>query len=404
MTPFDSDLRRGLMDANLAQYERLLKTANSAEMDFSPSYLRERTRMLADPFGWARRRGRSARNRAARSAACVLLACTLAFGALMAASPTVRAAVLNWLREFGGDSVTYTTNPYVSQRAPEGAALQDWQVTWLPEGYTLWDLYATPTFSKWFFLSDETGDSLDFGCSTPAGNSQVQIGTVPDPEGVREQINVHGCAADYYAGGGEQLLVWETPEGFLLRLLAQGSMDRETLLKIAESAACYRDDTPAYEMGWVPPDFHDMDSPRGNGAFRQEWVRRGAILSWQYLVRPPCPFAAPEGAPEEVTVNGLPGRFWASPEEPEVSEGPDNSVTQFGDITMTVGTAPGEETTSTLMWEDPETGAAFCLRGELEKSDLLRMAESVRRRETPVEPVQPGSSKTVTETAGGDAP
>ena len=369
MHHFDEWLRDALMDANLLQFEKVLAEAGAQSFDFSPKYLRERTRMLADPFGWARRRGRSARNRAARSAACVLLACTLAFGALMAASPTVRAAVLNWLREFGGDSVTYTTNPYVSQRAPEGAALQDWQVTWLPEGYTLWDLYATPTFSKWFFLSDETGDSLDFGCSTPAGNSQVQIGTVPDPEGVREQINVHGCAADYYAGGGEQLLVWETPEGFLLRLLAQGSMDRETLLKIAESAACYRDDTPAYEMGWVPPDFHDMDSPRGNGAFRQEWVR-----------------------------------FWASPEEPEVSEGPDNSVTQFGDITMTVGTAPGEETTSTLMWEDPETGAAFCLRGELEKSDLLRMAESVRRRETPVEPVQPGSSKTVTETAGGDAP
>ena len=352
MHHFDEWLRDALMDANLLQFEKVLAEAGAQSFDFSPKYLRERTRMLADR----------------------------------------QVPAFNQGVHIGAG------------QAPEGAALQDWQVTWLPEGYTLWDLYATPTFSKWFFLSDETGDSLDFGCSTPAGNSQVQIGTVPDPEGVREQINVHGCAADYYAGGGEQLLVWETPEGFLLRLLAQGSMDRETLLKIAESAACYRDDTPAYEMGWVPPDFHDMDSPRGNGAFRQEWVRRGAILSWQYLVRPPCPFAAPEGAPEEVTVNGLPGRFWASPEEPEVSEGPDNSVTQFGDITMTVGTAPGEETTSTLMWEDPETGAAFCLRGELEKSDLLRMAESVRRRETPVEPVQPGSSKTVTETAGGDAP
>ena len=76
----------------------------------------------------------------------------------------------------------------------------------------------------------------------------------------------------------------------------------------------------------------------------------------------------------------------------------------FGSITAGVSSAPEEEITSTLMWEDPETGAAFCLRGELEKSDLLRMAESVRRRETPVEPVQPGSSKTVTETAGGDAP
>ena len=58
MTPFDSDLRRGLMDANLAQYERLLKTANSAEMDFSPSYLRERTRLLADPWSWVKRRER----------------------------------------------------------------------------------------------------------------------------------------------------------------------------------------------------------------------------------------------------------------------------------------------------------------------------------------------------------
>ena len=54
MTQFDSSLRRALMDANLAQYERALRNADSA--DFSPAYLRERMRLLADPWGWMRRR------------------------------------------------------------------------------------------------------------------------------------------------------------------------------------------------------------------------------------------------------------------------------------------------------------------------------------------------------------
>ena len=56
MTQFDASLRRGLMDANLAQYERVLQGADAAEADFSPAYLRERTRLLADPWGWMRRR------------------------------------------------------------------------------------------------------------------------------------------------------------------------------------------------------------------------------------------------------------------------------------------------------------------------------------------------------------
>jgi len=61
MTRFDELLRRGLMDANLVQYERILQQADSAEPDFSPRYLRERTRMLADPWGWVRRRRRGKR-------------------------------------------------------------------------------------------------------------------------------------------------------------------------------------------------------------------------------------------------------------------------------------------------------------------------------------------------------
>lgn len=56
MTQFDILLRRALMDANLAQYQRALQNAEAKEPDFSPGYLRERMRLLADPWGWGRRR------------------------------------------------------------------------------------------------------------------------------------------------------------------------------------------------------------------------------------------------------------------------------------------------------------------------------------------------------------
>lgn len=384
MRNFDQWLRDALMDANLAQFENVLADADARAFDFSPQYLRERTRMLADPFGWAKRRSRSGGSRGARSAACAVLVCALALGALIAASPTVRAAVLNWLREFRGDTVAYSTAPYVSRTAPEDAASQDWQITWLPEGYTLWDFYATSSLSKWSFLSVETGDSLDFSCSAPGGDSRIEFDVISGPEEAWESVFIQGQTADYYAGDRKQLLVWETPEGFLLRLLAGGTIDRDTLVKVAESAACCGGDTPAYEMGWVPPDFRGIDSLYGNGVYHQEWARRGVILSWKYVVQPACPFTAPEREPESVTVNGLPGRFWASLETAsEVPDRPDDFTSDVNGVTIISGVSTGDDTSSTLMWEDPETGAAFCLQGELERADLLRMAESVRRKTSP---------------------
>lgn len=56
MTQFDILLRQALMDANLAQYRRALQSVEAKEPDFSPVYLRERMRVLADPQGWGRRR------------------------------------------------------------------------------------------------------------------------------------------------------------------------------------------------------------------------------------------------------------------------------------------------------------------------------------------------------------
>jgi len=56
MTRFEDCLRRGLMDANVAQYEYAIRKIESRELDASPKYCRERMRLLADPWTWAKRR------------------------------------------------------------------------------------------------------------------------------------------------------------------------------------------------------------------------------------------------------------------------------------------------------------------------------------------------------------
>ena len=141
MRQFDEMLRRGLMEANLAQYETVLEKLPDWEIDFSPKYRRERMRLLADPWNWVRRRARPMWKRAARTAACVVLACTVALGALMAVSPTVRAAVTRWFREtFEG--YTYYTGPAPEEEEiPPEESFPAFRPTWVPEGYVLAQVY-----------------------------------------------------------------------------------------------------------------------------------------------------------------------------------------------------------------------------------------------------------------------
>ena len=134
MSNFESTLRQALMDANLLQFEAVLNGADAMEPDFSPKYCRERMRMLTDPFVWLKRRCRPVWKKALRNIACVLLACALTLGSLMAVSPTVRAAVLNWLKEISYYGIHYVLNGGDSKVYEE---VPTWRPTWLPENWLL---------------------------------------------------------------------------------------------------------------------------------------------------------------------------------------------------------------------------------------------------------------------------
>ena len=399
---FDALLRDALLEAGWRECAPVWEAAE--EPDFSLDYRRWRTRLLADPFAWAKNRLRPLWIRALRTAACILLACSLTLGALMVASPTVRAAVLNWLREISGNLITYSTD----QPAETETLPSRWRITWLPEGWTLQDLLVS--VEKYQGPSEK--GHLTYACYPPGGTDlTTHVDGVTDADAVRETVQVQGNDADYYESDGTRMLLWENAEGFLFLLQGDWFLDQETLLRIAGSITEYTGAETAYEVGWVPETYEPLYRDERIGAAQEVWTWNGVSLTWRYVTDPICPFLLPDGESEEVSVGDVTAQFWAA-EEPAGDAGsteitvngqdvePDGSATSIGSVTITVSGELEESQTSALLWTAPDTHTTFLLEGALSREDLLRMAESVA--ETAPEPTPPSHHAMVTAgTAGG---
>ena len=96
MTRFDALLRQGLMDANLAQYERVLQQAETEDPEFSPQYLRARMRLLADPWNWGKKQPRPVLRRGISRGIAVAIA------VLLLATAVVAVTAPLWITFFGG--------------------------------------------------------------------------------------------------------------------------------------------------------------------------------------------------------------------------------------------------------------------------------------------------------------
>ena len=401
---FDALLRDALLDANWLECRTVWEEAE--EPDFSPTYLRWRRNLLADPFGFVKRKLRPVWVRALRMAACIVLACAVTLGTLMAVSPTVRAAVLNWLREISGNYMTYTSG----QTAQTDALPSNWRVTWLPEGWELWELSS----NSQIYEEPSSQGGLTFACAPP-GDSQMatNVYDVEDADVVRSTIQVQGADADYYESEGYRVLLWENEAGFLFLLRNTGGLAEEDFLKVAESVSYYEGSGTAYVLDWASEDYEPLNRYELIGACTEEWINDAdqVLLTWQYITDPVCSFATPEGEPEEIPLgNGVTAQYWAAAEsfqgEPatviingEEMELDGSTITVNG-FTITVGTDPGEASSSTLLWTGPDSDTTFLLQGILSRENLLDMARSLR--EVPANPSPPSHNILFSEgTAGG---
>lgn len=126
---FEVLVRQALLQANREEWEPIL--ASGPAFCPSPRYLSREKKLLAAPFRCAKKQTRPLWKKALQAAACFILLVSVAFGGLMAVSPTARAWVQQIFTEWFGDHVRFTFSGNAGQET--GA----WKTGYLPEGFAL---------------------------------------------------------------------------------------------------------------------------------------------------------------------------------------------------------------------------------------------------------------------------
>lgn len=216
----DRRIRDALLLAARAEYASL---PGEEEPELSPALRRKMRPLLADPFG----RRRRVRRAVGRTAAAAVLALSVSFGALMAASPDARA----WVQRMTVQLLEkYTAIRFAGESGLPGQ-LGDWAPTWLPDGYELTMESQFPTRTQLSF-ENAFGNFIDFNFSTSDTNFSFD-----NEHQIPQTVSVHGNPAYLLLSsvpGQESSLVWsDEASGVAFSLVSDLPFDN--LIKIAES-------------------------------------------------------------------------------------------------------------------------------------------------------------------------
>ena len=124
----DQLMQRVLLDAIKSDCEK----ENSVVPSFEPSlrYQRSLAAMIADPLKWAHKRTKPLWKKVLQKVAIVLIVFSLSLGSLMAVSPNIRAAVVNWVTEWYETHITFR---YLG--TPTEDEMPEYTIGALPNGY-----------------------------------------------------------------------------------------------------------------------------------------------------------------------------------------------------------------------------------------------------------------------------
>lgn len=223
-----SALRELFLDA--AAVEFAAELSNTKPVAVSPRFERQMNAMLTDPQRWATRRVRPLWKKCVQTAAALLLVCSLSLGALMAVSPAVRAAVINWVTEW---YETYILYRYSGEQI--SGELPKYEITDLPEGYVETERIEMPEYFCVTYKNEE-GQWLRFAYSYMQQGSALDILT----EGVEvRDITVNGFDSQIFLSldpKNDNTLTWIDPSANL-QFTVDAFLDESAILHIAESVA-----------------------------------------------------------------------------------------------------------------------------------------------------------------------
>lgn len=227
---WDERLRAALLEAARLDGEADF-AALSGEPDFSQDYLRERERLLRDPFRYAKRRSRSRRKAVLWYAACALMTLCLSAVLVLATNPAARAWGVQMWSTWHPEYTEYNFQGDGTEPAPLGV----WRPTYVPEGYVERDSAHYPELSYIDYKNREgTLLSLTY---FPLGEQGSIL--LDNEHSTLHPAKVNGLNADLYVAiepDDPSTVIW-VDAGAEVVFSLHGILSKEELLYMAESVA-----------------------------------------------------------------------------------------------------------------------------------------------------------------------
>jgi len=221
-----------------AEFEELLTKAlyRAAELDAeetpsdteleelvkpSKKFQRKMRTLLRNPNKYAHNARRPTHVKIMRIAATFLITLTVLFTTIMAASPTVRAAVVNFVRTWFEDRTEY--------HVPHRDLHQDWTIGYIPEGFELVEEHYHVLQNIFIF---ENNDSVEIKIIISTGNQQVN-----NEHSEFYNTLINGNITDIYLSNDIEhpniIVIHYIQEGVVITLISE--IDVSELIKIAEN-------------------------------------------------------------------------------------------------------------------------------------------------------------------------
>lgn len=193
------------------------------EHDFSDNFLAKMEKLLH------RQKQRQAWHKMMRFAAAIIITVTIAFGTVMATSPTARAAVVQWAREIYENSVIYR---FFSETTEDTLPL--YRLDWIPEGFEETDVFYNDIRYKALYLNDETGQGFVFEYYYMDDSTAPMV--IPGDGCVLEQTKINGNPADYYqeSDGADTNILMVFDEENNICFSVSATLDKGSIFTIAE--------------------------------------------------------------------------------------------------------------------------------------------------------------------------
>lgn len=225
----DYILRDIFLDAAAEEYADEL--ASTEQIATSQHFQNQIDKLLNKSRKWAERHRKPLWKRCVQSVAVFLLVCALTLGTIMVASPTVRAAVVEWIIEWYDTHIIYRFSG-----KPVAEVVPKYEITELPSEYVIPGEVQELIDGRAVTYSNSVGDTIYFEYVHVESGSALMIKT----EGIEsKEVKVNGHDGYLYLSndlGESNAVVWYD-EQEKIQFMIDGFVEQEDLLKMADNVS-----------------------------------------------------------------------------------------------------------------------------------------------------------------------